>query len=297
MVSYLHCWALENFLEMARYRHDETSIEKYADMLDEVKKNCEEQLWDGNWYIRGITASGRKIGTSEDKEGQIHLESNAWAVLSGAADAERGKKAMDSVYERLFTPYGIMLNGPAYTEPDEEIGFVTRVYPGLKENASIFSHPNPWAWAAECRLGRGDRAMEFYNALSPYCQNDMIEIRKAEPYSYCQFIAGKDHTAFGRAHHPFMTGTGGWAYFAATHYMLGIRPGHDCLIIDPCIPASWEGFEAERTYRGADFVITVENPEHVCKGVKKILLDGEPVSTINVQKSGTRHEIRVIMGQ
>ena len=296
MVSYLHCWALENFLEMARYRHDETSIEKYADMLDEVKKNCEEQLWDGNWYIRGITASGRKIGTSEDKEGQIHLESNAWAVLSGAADTERGKKAMDSVYERLFTPYGIMLNGPAYTEPDEEIGFVTRVYPGLKENASIFSHPNPWAWAAECRLGRGDRAMEFYNALSPYRQNDMIEIRKAEPYSYCQFIAGKDHTAFGRAHHPFMTGTGGWAYFAATHYMLGIRPGNDCLIVDPCIPASWDGFKAERTYRGANFVITVENPEHVCKGVKKILLDGEPVSAINVQKSGTRHEVLVIMG-
>lgn len=103
-----------------------------------------------------------------------------------------------------------MLNGPAYTIPDDDIGFVTRVYPGLKENASIFSHPNPWAWAAECKLGRGDRAMEFYNALCPYYQNDKIEIRESEPYSYCQFVVGKSHTAFGRARHPFMTGTGGW---------------------------------------------------------------------------------------
>ena len=138
--------------------------------------------------------------------------------------------------------------------------------------------------------------MEFYNALSPYRQNDMIEIRQAEPYSYCQFIVGKDHTAFGRARHPFMTGSAGWAYYAATHYMLGIRPGYDCLIIDPCIPASWDGFTAERTYRGAVYVITVENPEHICKGVKHILLDGETVTSINAQESGTRHELRVIMG-
>ena len=296
MVSYLHCWALENFLEMARYRQDVILVRKYTEILENVKKTCEEQLWDGDWYIRGITASGRKIGTSGDREGQIHLESNAWAVLSGAAPADKAERAMDSVYERLFTPYGIMLNGPAYTESDEEIGFVTRVYPGLKENASIFSHPNPWAWAAECRLGRGDRAMEFYNALSPYRQNDKIEIRQAEPYSYCQFIVGKDHTAFGRARHPFMTGTGGWAYYAATHCMLGIRPGHDCLIVDPCIPKAWEGFEAERTWRGAVFAISVENPEHVSKGVRQIFLDGKEVSEIPVQTEGTCHNIKVVMG-
>jgi len=97
------------------------------------------------------------------------------------------------------------------------------VYKGLKENGSIFSHPNPWAWAAECVLGRGDRAMQFYDALCPYWQNDKIETRKAEPYSYCQFITGRDHKKFGEAHHPFMTGSGGWSYVAATRYMLGIR--------------------------------------------------------------------------
>ena len=87
----------------------------------------------------------------------------------------------------------------------------------------------------------------------------MIEIRESEPYSYCQFIAGKDHTAYGRARHPFMTGSGGWSYFSATRYMLGIRPDYDCLIIDPCIPTDWEGFEVTRRWRGATYHIKVEN--------------------------------------
>ncbi len=93
---------------------------------------------------------------------------------------------------------------------------MTRVYKGIKENAAIFSHPNPWAIIAETMLGRGDRAMKFYDALLPYNQNDIIEIRQAEPYSYCQFIMGRDHTAHGRARHPWLTGTAGWMYTAAT---------------------------------------------------------------------------------
>ena len=243
-----------------------------------------------------MTKNGKKIGTKEDKEGKVHLESNAWAVLSKAADYEKGIQAMDSVDEYLFTEYGIMLNAPSYTVPDDDIGFVTRVYPGLKENGAIFSHPNPWAWAAECVLGRGDRAMKFYNALCPYYQNDKIEIRQSEPYSYCQFIMGKDHTAFGRARHPFMTGSGGWAYFAATRYMLGIRPQFEELLIDPCIPSEWKEFSVVRKWRGAEFDITVVNPQGVMKGVEKILLDGEEVSAIPVQKQGSEHGIKIIMG-
>ena len=296
MVSFLHYWAIRNFLKLAYYRQDKTSIEKYTKMAEKIKETCDSVCWDEEWYIRGITASGRKIGTKNDAEGKIHLESNAWAVLSGAAPGDKALKAMDSIYENLFTPYGIMLNGPAYTKDDDEIGFVTRVYPGLKENASIFSHPNPWAWAAECVLGRGDRAMEYYNALSPYNQNDMIEIREAEPYSYCQFIAGKDHKDHGRARHPFMTGTGGWAYYSATHYMLGIRPEEDSLTIDPCIPKGWDGFTAQRTWRDAVYCIKVTNPDHVSKGVKEIKLDGQCVTAIPPQEAGSTHQVEVILG-
>ncbi len=296
MVSFLHYWALGNFLEIANYLGNTSDTNKYSAMQARVKEVCEKELWDKEWYIRGITKNGKKIGTSEDKEGKIHLESNAWAVLSGLSSKEKGRKAMDSVDEYLYTPYGIMLNAPSYTVPDDDIGFITRVYPGLKENGAIFSHPNPWVWAAECKLGRGDRAMKYYDALCPYHQNDRIEIREAEPYSYCQFIMGREHTAFGRARHPFMTGTGGWAYFSATRYILGIRPQFEELLIDPCIPAEWTKFTVRREWRGAVYQITVLNPDHVMKGVKAIRLNGNEVKQIRVMPEGSVNEVEVIMG-
>lgn len=296
MVSFLHYWALDNFIQLASYLGREEDVQKYTQIKEHVKQVCDEELWDEEWFIRGITKNGKKIGTKEDKEGKIHLESNAWAVLSGAASKEKGIKAMDSIEKYLYTPYGIMLNGPSYTIPDDDIGFVTRVYPGVKENGSIFSHPNPWAWAAECKLGRGDKAVKFYNSLCPYYQNDMIEIREAEPYSYCQFIMGKDHTAFGRARHPFMTGTGGWAYFSATRYILGIQPQFDSLEINPCIPSDWKEFMVEREWKGAVYKIHVSNPDGVMKGIKSITLNGETVEKINSMPAGTINQVEVTMG-
>ena len=274
MVSFLHVWAIDAFLELARRCGRQEDVERYTAMAEKVRAACERVLWDGKWYIRGITASGRKIGTSNDTEGKVHMESNTWAVISGVAQGERALSAMNSVDEYLYTPYGLLLNAPSYTMPDDEIGFVTRVYPGVKENGAIFSHPNPWAWVAEAKLGRGDRAMKFYNALLPQNQNDCIEVRQAEPYSYCQFVMGKDHTAFGRARHPFMTGSGGWAYFAATRWLLGVRPDFDGLWIDPCIPSDWKGFSVIRRWRGAEYRIAVHNPNGRQKGVIKLIVDG-----------------------
>lgn len=297
MVSFLHVWALHNFIALATYLKRADDVATYTALKNKVIKTCEDNLWDGAWYLRGYTKSGRPIGTHSETEGKVHMESNTWAVLSGAADKAHGTKAMDAVYDYLFTPYGLMLNAPAYTKPDDEIGFVTRVYPGLKENGSIFSHPNPWAWAAECVLGRGDRAMEYYNALCPSLQNDKIEIRKSEPYSYCQFVTGKDHTGFGEAHHPFMTGSGGWSYVAATRYMLGIQPDFDGLVIDPCIPAAWDKFSVTRIFRGANYHITVQNPQHVCKGVAEIWLDGKRVNALPCLPQGASGNVTIILGK
>ncbi|MEG2421301.1 MAG: N,N'-diacetylchitobiose phosphorylase, partial [Oscillospiraceae bacterium] len=297
MVSFLHHWALVHFVELAGRAGHKEDARHYEALRKTVQKACESQLWDDGWYIRGITADGRKIGTHQDAEGKVHLESNTWAVLSGAADPLRGKQAMDAVDDYLYTDYGLMLNAPSYTKPDDAIGFVTRVYPGVKENGSIFSHPNPWAWVAEAMLGRGDRAMKFYNALCPAGQNDKIEVRQAEPWSYCQFVMGRDHTAFGRARHPFMTGSGGWSYYAATRYLLGIRPQFDGLLLDPCIPHDWQGFTAIRVWRGATYRITVENPKGVEKGVAFVSCNEKPCEgLVPVQPKGSVNEVKVIMG-
>ena len=296
MVSFLHYWALNNFVELARRLGREADAEKYSALAADVKEKCESVLWDGGWYIRGITADNRKIGTQTDEEGRVHMESNTWAVLSGAAARERGIKAMDSVDDYLYTDFGLMLNAPCYTKPDDGIGFVTRVYPGLKENGAIFSHPNPWAWCAEAVLGRGSRAMKFYNSLCPALQNDKIEIRQSEPYSYCQFVVGRSHTAFGRARHPFMTGSAGWAYYAATQYILGVRPDFDCLRVDPCVPADWKEFSVTRKWRGGVYNIHVVNPDGVEKGVREIIADGRKVDALPVIPAGNICNAEIIMG-
>jgi N,N'-diacetylchitobiose phosphorylase len=151
--------------------------------------------------------------------------------------------------------------------------------------------------AAECKLGRGTRAMELYDALLPYNQNDMIEIREAEPYSYCQFIMGKDHSAYGRARHPRLTGSGGWAYVAATQWMLGVRVRFEGLMIDPCIPSSWERFHVTRKWRGAIYRIAVNNPDHVEHGVKCLTINGEPATCpLPPREAGSVHEVVVTMG-
>ncbi len=296
MVAFLLIWATNHFLDAARALGRDADAAHYSRARDAMAETCRLVLWDGKWFLRGFTAAGRPIGSSSAEEGKVHMESNTWAVISGAATRAQGLSCMDSVDEWLYTPFGLMLNAPSFRTIDDAVGFVTRVYPGVKENGAIFSHPNPWAWVAECMLGRGTRAMKFYDALLPENQNDRMEIRQAEPYSYCQFIMGRDHSAFGRARHPFMTGSSGWSYYAATRYMLGIRPGFDSLTVDPCIPADWDGFTALRRWRGAVYHITVKNPDHVEKGVLSIEADGKNVSAIPVFTSG-EHEIIITMGK
>lgn len=303
MVSFLHHWALMHFVALARYLGRDAEAEHYAAMAARVREACERELWDGAWYIRGITADGRRIGTQADAEGRVHLESNAWAVLSGVAGGARARRALAAIDTYLYTPYGLLLNAPPYTRPDDGIGFVTRVYPGLKENGAIFSHPNPWAWGAACAVGDGNLAMKFYNALCPYRQNDTIEIRQAEPYSYCQFIVGSAHPAFGRARHPFMTGSAGWSYFAATQYILGVRPDFERLLVDPCIPREWGRFSVRRVWRGAVYDIEVENPDGVCRGVCAAWLGGTALAVesgaaiLPALPAGGSCRVRIMMGE
>jgi N,N'-diacetylchitobiose phosphorylase len=297
MVSFLHHWALGAFAEAAEYLGRHEDAHNYSLLAEKVRTACENQLWDGEWYIRGITAKGVRIGTQASDEGKIFIESNTWAVVSGAASEERARSAMDAVDRYLYSPYGIHLLWPAFSKPNDDIGFVARVYKGIKENGAIFSHPNPWAVIAECKLGRGSQAMKFYDSLLPASQNEAIEIREAEPYSYCQFVMGRDHTAYGRARHPWLTGSAGWNYTAATRWMLGIRLSFHGLEIDPCIPAAWKQFQVTRQWRGATFRIAVTNPDGVEKGVRSVTLNGGLwTGPIPPQPAGSVHRVEVVMG-
>jgi N,N'-diacetylchitobiose phosphorylase len=298
MASFIHYWALQIFIEAAKHLGKKKDVHQYSRMAQKIKTACDESLWDGQWYLRGFTNAGRKIGTRKDRQGKLFLNAQSWAVMSGLSTGQRAKQCMDAVNKHLFSRYGLHLLWPAYGTPDDDIGFVTRVYKGIKENASIFSHPNPWAIIAECILGRGDRAVKYYNAMLPCRQNNIIEIRQAEPYSYCQFIMGKDHTCHGQARHPWLTGSAGWFYIAATQWIMGIRPTFEGLVVDPCIPKQWKGFHVTRKWLGATYYITVRNSSGVSKGVVSVELNGQSISgSIPPQQKGSVNKVVVTMGR
>ena len=300
LVTFLHAWAIRAYLELAVPLGRGASVERYEAELSRLADVADRELWDGRWWRRGITRDGVLIGSADNAEGKIFLEHQAWPVIGGITTRERGIQSMDAIHELLASPYGNHLNWPAFTKVDDTVGFLTRVYPGIKENAAIFSHPNAWPIIAEALLGRGDQAMAFYDAILPSRQNDAIEVREAEPYAYVQFVYGRDHERFGLAQNPWLTGSAGWMYTAATKYLLGVRPGLDGLVVDPSIPAAWDGFSVRREWRGAVYEIEVRNPDHVQHGVASMTVDGvelpEGATTVPAAAPGTTVRVVVTLG-
>ena len=150
----------------------------------------------------------------------------------------------------------------------------------------------------ETVIGRGDRAWEYYQKICPAYLEDISDLHKTEPYVYSQMVAGKDAFKPGEAKNSWLTGTAAWNYFAITQFILGIKPGYDGLLVDPCIPQKWKGFKVTRKFRGITYHISILNPDGVSKGVKRILVDGKPVSgnEIPVMSPGKEYKVEVLMG-
>ena len=218
--------------------------------------------------------------------------------MAGYADKERAERALQSVNEKLNTARGIKLSWPGYNGYDKSKGGVTSYPPGAKENGGIFLHSNPWVMIAETMVGNGDRAFEYYSQINPAAQNDRIDEFECEPYCYPQNILGDEHPQFGLARNSWLSGTSSWTYQAATQYILGIRPQHDGLMIDPCIPKLWDGFTVIRCFRDATYTITIKNPESVSKGVKSVTVDGELIDgqIVPAFTDGGAHTVDVVMG-
>jgi N,N'-diacetylchitobiose phosphorylase len=246
-----------------------------------------EGAWDGEWYIRGISATGAKLGSDALDEGKIYLEPNVWAAISQTVPEGRAIGAMDSVHERLFSEHGVALCAPAHTKEVPGVGLSLLVFPvGHKENGGIFCHANSWTIVAEGILGRGDRAYEYYRSYLPARYNDQAEIHQVEPYVYCQFTHGPESPRFGQARNPWLTGTASWTYIGVTQYILGVRPELAGLRIDPCLPEGWAGYQVTRRFRGMDVTINVVNELGVATGVKSVAVDGKAVELVDDERRG-----------
>ena len=300
MVAQMVVYGAHEMIKMAELIGKKNDVKKFTDIADEMKKKINKVAWDGNWYLRAFDEQKLPMGSSKNKEGQIYLETQAWGVMSGTAEPEQALKCMDAVNKQLATEHGVMLMTPPYKEFIWKYGSICVYPPGLKENGAIFCHPNPWAMIAECMIGRGDIAYQYYKAIQPAARNEIADIHKTEPYVYCQMIAGRDHPDFGEGKNSWLTGSACWNLVAAMQWILGIRPDYNGLIIDPCIPKAWKGFEVKKVFRGATYYITVRNPQNVSKGVKSVTLDNKRLESnlIPPDKTtqGKEHHVEVIMG-
>ncbi len=255
--------------------------------------------WDGKWFLRAYDAYGEKVGSHSCEEGQIFIEPQGFCVLAGVGvGTGEAQKALDSVKEILDSRYGIALLQPAYTRYHLELGEISSYPPGYKENAGIFCHNNPWVSIAETVLGRGNRAFEVYWKTCPSCVEAFSEVHKTEPYVYSQMVAGPDAPNFGEGKNSWLTGTAAWTFTDISQYILGVYPTLNGLSINPCIPDDFGDFTIRRVYRDSVYNINVMNPDHVQKGIRKMIVDGKEISghVIPYEKGKKEYDVQVIMG-
>jgi cellobiose phosphorylase len=273
------------------------AADKVSTEVEKMNVAIAKHGWDGEWFLRAYDFFGNKIGSKENEEGKIFIESNGFCTMAGIG-AKKGwlKSTLDAVKKHLDCEYGIVLNNPPYTEYDLSKGEITSYPEGYKENAGIFCHNNPWIMIGETVAGNGDRAFDYYSKICPSYLEEISDLHRTEPYVYAQMIAGKDSWKPGEAKNSWLTGTAAWNFFAISQYILGIQPEYDGLIVNPCIPKEWDGFNISRKFRGTTMNIEVQNPNHVSKGVKEIWVDGIKIegNKIPVQKN-TICTVKVIM--
>jgi N,N'-diacetylchitobiose phosphorylase len=265
---------------------------------DALDANIQANAWDGEWFIWAIGEDGTVYGTHEYAEGQVYLNTQVWAVISGAATPEQAARCLETVHERLATPYGLMLCAPPFVKAPIDVMRAVVFNPGIKENAGIFNHTQGWGVMAECLLDDGDRAYEYYRASMPAAYNDRAELRQIEPYVQGQTTYSTYSPRAGNTRTSWLTGAAAWAYHSATQYILGLQPEIDGLRIDPCIPSSWDGFMATRRFRGRTIRIQVENPDGVCRGVRVLTLNGERLdgNLLPVDRLGEHNRVQVVLG-
>ncbi len=297
--AHLYGKALLEMVDLCEQLGDRTISAQYLLDHAEMKDHVLDAAWDGRWFVRYFDSEGNPLGSARNQYGKIYLNAQSWAVISGFAPYKNAMQAMESVYRKLNTRYGIKLSAPGFNGYDAKYGGITTYPPGAKENGGIFLHPNPWAMIAETLLGNGDRAYEYYAQINPVAKNDSIEIYECEPYVYAQNILGDEHPQFGLGRNSWLSGTASWCYQAGTQWILGIRPDYSGLRIDPCIPKSWPGFSVTRQFRGRKYEITVHNPDGVSKGVSRIQIDGKEAAgnLVPLALPGADHQVEVWLGK
>ncbi|MBK5092288.1 MAG: hypothetical protein JJE48_02080 [Actinobacteria bacterium] len=298
MASEQLLYICSDYLELASIVKSVPGVRSVEKVAKSLRRALEENAWDGTWYIRATNDEGEVIGGSGSPVGEIFANAQSWAVIAGL-DGERTRSAMDAVRDRLLTDKGCALFLPGWKQLDYRVGIITRFAVGTKENASIFLHATAWATMAWALLGDGDTAMQSYRSVLPNVRShEDGDLYQSEPYVYAEYIIGPESEYFGEGSHSWFTGAAAWQWHVFWGYILGIRPVYEGLLMDPCLPTEWEAITARRWFRGSIYEIEIDKPKGISKGVKRVLVDGEPIdgNVVRPHGDGGVHRVLVEMG-
>ena len=297
MIAGLFVVTGRDYVSLCRHLGHNDEADRAQKAVDDMVEAVEQQGWDGKWYLRAYDYFGHRIGSDENEEGKIFIESQGWCTMA-AIGKEKGypEMALDSVKERMECEHGIVLNNPAFTTYHVEMGEISSYPEGYKENAGIFCHNNPWVIIGETVAGRGNDAWRHYTKILPsYVEEKYQTLHKVEPYVNCQMVAGKDAARPGEGKNSWLTGTAAWMWYTVSEFILGIQPDYEGLRVDPCLPSTAKEYTVKRRFRGALYHIHVVNPSGRQKGVKSISVDGKAVSGNLVPWSEGEHKVEVVM--
>lgn len=247
---------------------------KYLNKSKQLQKAFNKYAWDGEWFFRATKDSGEKIGSRKNKEGKIYLNAQTWSVISRIASDDKQKKAMDSVTKLLLKKNGTLLLSPAYTKPDEMIGYLSRYAPGRRENGGVYSHAATWSIWAYSLLKQNNNAFEAFRRLCPIYNGMNADEYQAEPYVTPGNIDGPDSPNYGMGGWTWYTGSAAWFQKVIVDWLLGVRATKEGLLIDPCIPKEWKAYSVSRVFRNVNYKIQVVNESGFGENVKYLVVDG-----------------------
>jgi len=295
------CYWLREYAKIARLTGRDDLASKWEKDYTRMKEAINETSWDGEWYKRAFSDRNGKrtpIGTDQNKEGKIYLNSQSWAVLSGVATPERADKCMNSVKSMLVSDFGPMIFYPPYTGYDEFIGTQSIYAPGFR-NGNIYPRPAGWAIIAAVKAGKSEFAWEMYRKTCLSHQAEKIEVYQCEPYAYPENYVGPAHRLAGKGQFQWCLGEAtSWMWIAYNYYLLGIRPEFEGLIIDPRMPVDWDHFSVERPFRGDHYTINVKKNRKLLSGEIKVTVDGRLLkgNLIKPLLDGQEHKVEVEVG-
>jgi cyclic beta-1,2-glucan synthetase len=300
---FLHT-TLSAFAQLADGRGEQTRAATWRHHATELREALEREGWDGSWYRRGYFDDGTPLGSASSLECRIDSIAQSWGVISGAANPVREADAMAAADEYLVRKEDglVLLFTPPFDKTPLDPGYIKGYPPGIRENGGQYTHGAIWSLIAFAMLGDGDKAGELFSILNPINHANTragMQRYKVEPYVACADVYSMPPHV-GRGGWTWYTGSAGWMYRAGLEWILGFRLRDKALVIEPCIPRAWKGFEISFKYHSACYEIAVENPRGVSRGVTRVELDGEAqtggTARIGLNDDGVIHRIRIVLG-